>query len=260
MPAPSSQIHCNGSGGLHFVAVHGLFIGNLMFSTCGTVLPWPFNGKFRAALAIGLKTPQKSIFDVTITRVVIQNSTGHGLYASNVPGKSVISESTFIYNNYNGSQEYYGGHIRMSYENCLENAGNSTFTIQSSYLLWGVICVKFNMHNISNMSIAFIELTMPTCMHNMSMFMHNMPMFMHNMPMFMHNMSVFMHNMSVLMHNVNVHAQPANVYAQHANVHAQHANVHAQHVNVHAQHVSVHAQHANIHAQYANIHAQYAIM
>ena len=120
MPVPSSQIHCNGSGGLHFTAVHGLFIGNLMFSTCGAVLPWPFNGKFRAALAIGLTTPQKSIFDVTITRVVIQNSTGHGLYASNVLGNSVVSESTFIYNNYNGSQEYYGGHIRMSYLNCLE--------------------------------------------------------------------------------------------------------------------------------------------
>ena len=106
-----------------------------MFSTCGAVLPWPFNGKFRAALAIGLTTPLKSIFDVTITRVVIQNSTGHGLYASNVLGNSVVSESTFIYNNYNGSQEYYGGHIRMSYLNCLENAGNSTFTIQSSHLL-----------------------------------------------------------------------------------------------------------------------------
>ena len=134
---PSSQIHCNGSGGLLFTAVHGLFIGNLLFSRCGAVLPWPFDGRFRAALATGLISPQESIFDVNITRVVIQNSTGYGLYASNVLGKSVISDSTFIYNNYNGSQEYFGGNIRMSYHNCSENAGNSTFTIQSSYLLHG---------------------------------------------------------------------------------------------------------------------------
>ena len=103
---PSSQIHCNGSGGLLFTAVHGLFMANLMFSTCGAVLPWPFDGKFRAALAFGLATPQKSIFDINITRVVIQNSTGHGLYGSNVLGNSAVSETTFIFNNYNGSQEY----------------------------------------------------------------------------------------------------------------------------------------------------------
>ena len=136
MLVPSSQIHCNGSGGLLFTAVHGLFIGNLLFSRCGAVLPWPLDGRFRAALTIGLASPQENIFDVNITRVVIQNSTGYGLYACNVLGNSAVSDSTFIYNNYNGSQEYFGGHIRMSYHNCSENAGNSTFTIQS-YLLHG---------------------------------------------------------------------------------------------------------------------------
>ena len=74
---------------------------------------------------------------------------------------------------------------------------------KNSYtFVWGVNCVKFNMHNISNMSIALIGQTMPTCMHNMPMFMHNMPMFTHNMPMFMHNMPMFMHNMPIFMHNM----------------------------------------------------------
>ena len=157
LPIPSSQIHCNGSGGLLFAAVRGLFIGNLMLSTCGAVLPWPFDGRFRAALAIGLETPQESTFDVTITRVVIQNSTGHGLYGSNVLGNSSISESTFTYNmfNYNGSQEYYGGNIRLSYWYCPEYAGNSTFTIQSSYLLHG-----YNPYpNESNTSSAGLSIT-----------------------------------------------------------------------------------------------------
>lgn len=52
IPVPSSHIHCNGSGGLLFTAVNGLFIGNLMFSTYGAVLPWPFNGRFQAVLTI----------------------------------------------------------------------------------------------------------------------------------------------------------------------------------------------------------------
>jgi len=58
--APSSQIHCNGSGGLLFTAVHGLFIANLMFSTCGAVLPWPFDGRFRAALQLDFQHHRKA--------------------------------------------------------------------------------------------------------------------------------------------------------------------------------------------------------
>ena len=42
----------------------------------------------------------------------------------------------------------------------------------SSIWVWGVIFVKFNMHNISNKSTAFTGQTMPTCMHNMPCNMH----------------------------------------------------------------------------------------
>ena len=38
LPAPSSQIHCNGPVGFSFAAMHTLFIGNLLFSGCGAVL------------------------------------------------------------------------------------------------------------------------------------------------------------------------------------------------------------------------------
>ena len=37
----------------------------------------------------------------------------------------------------------------------------------------GVVSFKLNMHNISNMSIAFIEQTMPTFMHNMPSCKHS---------------------------------------------------------------------------------------
>jgi len=96
-------------------------------------------GNSERLLPLDLKHQRKAYFDVNITRVVIQNSTGFGLYGSNVLGNSIISGSTFKHNmyNYNGSQKYYGGNIRLSYWYCSEDASNSTLIIQSSYLLHG---------------------------------------------------------------------------------------------------------------------------
>ena len=45
---------------------------------------------------------------------------------------------------------------------------------------------KFNMHNISNMSIAFISLSMASCKHNMPTCVH-MPSCKHNMASWMRN-------------------------------------------------------------------------
>jgi len=41
-------------------------------------------------------------------------------------------------------------------------------------LAWGVNCVKFNVHNISNMSIAVSGSNVPSCTHNLPLFMHNL--------------------------------------------------------------------------------------
>ena len=91
-------------------------------------------------------------------------------------------------------------------------------------VIWGRgRSVKFNMHKISNMSIAFIEQTMPTFMHNMPTCMHNMPMFIHNMPTCMHNMSSYIHNIPYII-----------VQAQHTNM---------THVHTTCQHESTAYQH-----------------
>ena len=111
---------------------------------------------------------------------------------------------------------------------CMDRLRKHYSHLAEGWFLWGVIRVKFNMHNISNMSIAFIQLTMPTCMHNMSMFMHNMSMFMHNMPMFMHNMPMFMHNMPMLMHNMSVFMHNMSVFMHNMSVFMHNVNVHAQ--------------------------------
>ena len=117
--------------------------------------------------------------------------------------------------------------------------------------VWGVgWSVKFNMHNISNMSIAFIEQTMPTCsMHNIQHActkanvlaqhanIHTQYADIHASC--KHNMSLFMHNMSYI-----------SMYLQYANMHAQSIIVQAQHTNMHSQNANVHTQHADMHTQY----------
>ena len=45
----------------------------------------------------------------------------------------------------------------------------------------GVNCIKFNVHNISKMSIAFFGSNMLSCMHNLPSCMHNLPLYIHNM-------------------------------------------------------------------------------
>ena len=116
-------------------------------------------------------------------------------------------------------------------------------------ILWGVICVKFNGHNVHlNLQHGCIYLNSQnaimhaqpvkicttcqnactTCQNAgttciLSTCMHNLSTCMHNLSTCMHNLSTCMHNM----HTVNMHAQHA--YCQHActtcmhNMHAQHA-------------------------------------
>ena len=114
-------------------------------------------------------------------------------------------------------------------------------------VLRGVICMcQVNMHNISNMSIAFIGQTMPTCMHKIPTFMHshaniNMPsckaqyIIMHAHVLYhavsqtcMHNISSCKHNMLTCMHNMptwHMHTQNAKLYLQYANMRTQHTNM-----------------------------------
>ena len=130
LPAPSSQIHCNGSVGFSFYAVHKLSIRNLLFSGCGAVFNNGSTPYLRAALALG-DTGNGSIFDVNISRITVQNSTGYGLFADNILGTSFIMNSNFHFNN--GSESYYGGNARFTYIECslLENS-TTTLSIESS--------------------------------------------------------------------------------------------------------------------------------
>ena len=99
------------------------------------------------------------------------------------------------------------------------------------------ICVKFNMHNISNTS-----LNRP-CQHKMPMFMHNMPSCKHNISLWMHNMTCICsmqtctNNMPTCMYNMNMPSCMHNILiCMHKMatwlMHTQHANMHPQYTNM----------------------------
>lgn len=83
----------------------------------------------------------------------------------------------------------------------------------------GMICVKFNVHNISNISITFIGQIMTTSRQNIPVCIHNMPICKQNMPSCKHNVSYI----SMYLQYVNMHAQDANMHAQYIIMQAQHA-------------------------------------
>ena len=138
LPTPSSQVHCNGSFGFNFSAIYKLFIGNLLISGCGAVLNSAnaSSSWFRAALSIGDVDNDGSIFDVNISRVTVQNSTGYGLLGNNVYGKSIISNSNFIFNTYFYNGFCAGGNSCFVYMYC-PLSSNATFLIESSNFFHG---------------------------------------------------------------------------------------------------------------------------
>ena len=143
LPAPSSQIHCNGSVGLGFHAIRKLSIRNLLFSGCGRVLE--SDSHVRAALALG-GAGNGSIFDVNISRITVQNSTGYGLLADNILGTSFITNSNFHFNN--GFESYSGGNARIVFTACLHLENSSTtLSINSSNFLFAFSPLYLHLEN-----------------------------------------------------------------------------------------------------------------
>ena len=72
-----------------------------------------------------------TVFDLNLTNVIAENSTGYGLLGFNLLGNSFITNSDFRYNR--GAQSCLGGNIKIFYVSCLNF---TTFlTIDSSQFL-----------------------------------------------------------------------------------------------------------------------------
>jgi len=69
-------------------------------------------------------------------------------------------------------------------------------------LVWGVNCVRFNVHNFSTMSIAS---NMPPCIHNMPPCMHSLPSCMHNLS--YTSMQFIVHAQHAIFHSQHVKQQ-----------------------------------------------------
>ena len=125
-----SMIQCEGPAGLYFKQmIHGnLTISNLMFSNCGAESA---DGVHGGTLVLN------TVFDLNLTNVIVENSTGYGLLGFNLLGKSFITNSIFKYNR--ATQECYGGNTLIFYGNCPNRDTASSLIINSSQFLFGKV-------------------------------------------------------------------------------------------------------------------------
>ena len=127
MAVQPATIQCEGTAGFSFFNTTHLMIENLIFSNCGQPVSFA-SVSMHAALAF------HSIFNLTISEVTVQNSSGYGMYAVNVFGiSSFIVRSRFQFNS--GSTSYNGGNIAFFYEDCSNHRAH--IYIDNSDILYG---------------------------------------------------------------------------------------------------------------------------
>lgn len=139
MPIPSSEIRCQGLIGFNITFSKNVSIHNLVLSKCGAI--YHGNVNFTAALMI------YQVFNLSISRIVVQNTTGYGVLRRNILGKSNITHSVFKFNR--ESPTYQGGNMQIEYEYCPKRIGNSTIAIASSLFVHGYNPIDDH-HNTGN--------------------------------------------------------------------------------------------------------------
>ena len=123
-----SKIQCEGPAGLFFrQIIHGnLTISNLTFSNCGVEST---DGLPCGALLLD------TVFDLNLTNVIVENSTGYGLLGFNLLGNPLITNSVFRYNR--ATKDCIGGNAWIYYGNCPKLDTSTHLTISSSQFLFG---------------------------------------------------------------------------------------------------------------------------
>ena len=132
MPISAYEIRCQGSVGFNITSSTNVSIQNLLFTNCGAV--------YHIATIYILQ-----VTNLSISRIVVQNTTGYGVLGRNILGKSNITHSVFKFNR--GIQTYQGGNMRIEYEDCPQPIVNSKVAIASSLFIHG-----YNPINDSNNS------------------------------------------------------------------------------------------------------------
>ena len=124
----SAVIQCGGGAAVRFIHIRELKLENLTFTNCGEVVDLTNSTAF-AALAFD------TVFDLTISGLVVTNSSGYGMYAERVFGQSCVVNSLFTYNS--GTSEYDGGNAAFYYNNCPDTSDTSLLSVNHSQFLHG---------------------------------------------------------------------------------------------------------------------------
>ena len=120
-----------------------LTISNLMFSNCGAKSA---DGLHCGALILN------TVFDLNLTNVIVENSTGYGLLGFNLLGKSSITNSVFRYNR--ATQDCIGGNAWIYYGNCPNCGTASSLIINSSQFLFGKVPITQS-HSLGTGGLSF---------------------------------------------------------------------------------------------------------
>ena len=126
---PLSEIRCTKQAGFLFDGINNLLIANLSFTNCGAPLFSDDSYNYSSAILITY------VIDLTISQVIVQNSTGYGVMAIDTHGDLLIYKSAFLYNH--GTETYLGGNIIIQFVLCSHLRKSTSISIQSSYILHG---------------------------------------------------------------------------------------------------------------------------
>ena len=124
-PESSSRVECKGAVVFSFENITGLGIQNLTILSCGGIIRVFYSPRTTALFLC-------NIFDLTMSGVTVRNSSGYGLYGSNILGNCNINGSTFAFNS--GSHSYYGGNMELYYGNCPLTAASMVYIGYSKFL------------------------------------------------------------------------------------------------------------------------------
>ena len=126
-------VHCTNRSAFGFASILLLTIRKLSFINCGREL-YSGDPQVGSALIFHMVT------DLTISEVVVKNSTGFGILCLNVLGDVLVSKSELLGNG--GNEKIDGGNLLVMYsitkQDCLTISSESvTFSIQSSCIING---------------------------------------------------------------------------------------------------------------------------
>ena len=128
----TAVVQCIGNGGFAFINITSLQISDISFYHFGHVLPTFVKQLTLAHLTVAEWVVERnvallftSIHSLVLSGVSVQNSTGFGILGINIFGNSTLTNSEFLYNNYNSDgrvccctplrNECYGGNIAIFY-------------------------------------------------------------------------------------------------------------------------------------------------